>query len=832
VSITEAPRPAVAPSLCLLAGIALAGRGPGWLALGCACVAVAAFRASFPAGRRWFVVGALACSIAFVLGALVERSERREWLATRDAAFRAPFEPLEMELEASVLAPATRDRTGEVVLRVRGRAVEAGDTPSLPMVVALRLPAPAHDSRPRPEELRRGARIRLWCRLSWPRGSGNPGSPDPELGLRARGLHAPGRVKSWQLVERIGTPGRHPLLPFDALRRAMRARLDRVAGDEASRRGLLGAMLLGDRGGLESETERLLRGAGMIHLVAISGLHVGLVVIMAFHLLRRLTRGRWGLTLCCVVLVGGYASLVGGRPSVLRASIGCAMVLLGRCVGREGDPLNTLACLASALLLLHPGSLYAPGFQLTFLATAGILVLSGVGGPAERRRAGLPPVLKVPVAAYLGAAPAVAWHFGWLAPVGVVSNLAATPLCAVLLASGYGSIVTSGVPWLGPASSAVARCAADALLELASAAASVEAGSFIVARPSPWLVALHYALLASCLAMRAGGGRTAVPRVLRAALALCVLALHVGPQPPGRGALEIAALDVGQGQSVAIRGPSGSTLLVDGGGARVDRFDPGARIVLPYLRAQGVRRLEALVVSHGDLDHAGGAEAILRDMEVGELWLGPAFQRHPRLRRLADVAVRQGTAVVLVWRGFEARRAGIPLQVLGPARGWPSSRLPENDRSLVLHGGQPPCRFLVPGDLESGGERELLARVPEIAAEALIVGHHGSRDASHAAFLRAVDPEIAVISCGFRDRFDHPHPDVLRRLRSRGAGVFRTDIDGLVRLRSGRDGWSVETQRDVGRLSAGSASAPEIRSVLQGDERDRDERQQENGEQQ
>jgi competence protein ComEC len=234
-------------------------------------------------------------------------------------------------------------------------------------------------------------------------------------------------------------------------------------------------------------------------------------------------------------------------------------------------------------------------------------------------------------------------------------------------------------------------------------------------------------------------------------------------------------------------------VLIDAGGSAHPRFDPGERVLLPYLDQRRVRRLDLLVASHGDVDHVGGAFAVLRELEIGELWLPPGAHRHPRLAALAALARERGAAVVLAERGHEAVRGGVPLRVLGPDRGHLVGS--ENDRSLVVLAGAPPARLLVAGDLERSGETRLLACGEDPAAEALIVGHHGSAGGTGASFLSRVGATHALISCGFHNRFGHPHPETLRRLRSAGAGIWRTDRQGLIRLVADARGWEVTVTR-------------------------------------
>ena len=246
-----------------------------------------------------------------------------------------------------------------------------------------------------------------------------------------------------------------------------------------------------------------------------------------------------------------------------------------------------------------------------------------------------------------------------------------------------------------------------------------------------------------------------------------------------------------------IRAAGGRAVLVDAGGSATARYDPGERVVLPELLARCGPWLDVLVVSHADVDHAAGAFALLREIRLGELWLPPGWHIEPRLRELAERARLRGAAVVLAESGLRDARRGLEVNVLAPDRRMPSDI--RNDRSIVVAIGAGGARLLVPGDLQAAGEAALLSASGELSlrAEMLVVAHHGSASATSEAFLERVRPRLAVISCGRRNVFRHPAPQVLERLHAAGIGVLRTDIHGRVRARLGAGVACVETQRST-----------------------------------
>jgi competence protein ComEC len=775
-------RPALLPTASLLAGIALAwrwppvGGGAGWAAV--ALLALAA--AARPLRPRIAAVCLCLCLVLTGLWLAAQQDENRR--VAEAILFPAGADVVELHFIGTVLEPPERDWSGDVWLRLRGLPESAPDSAVGSVVVLLRVLAGTGGSPQQADAVGTGERVRVWCRLfrgGRPRGVRERSAAAP----RRPGLEAVGRVKSQRLIERLEPSAPRPRI--DRLKQAARRRLDRAVGDSGRPRALLGAMLLGDREGLAPDLRRTLRDAGMLHLVAISGLHVGILVGLLLAALRRTPLAPWWRFMLTALLLAGFVPGVGARPSVVRAAAGAAVLLFGRCLGREGDGVNGLLLLAAALVMHETALLAHPGFQLTFLATIGIVVLH----EPLTRQLPLPPVLRTTVgvstAAYLATAPAVAYHFRWLSPVALASNLLAVPLCAFALGSGYAALVVSDVPLLGAALGGLADITARGLLEVAAWAAAWESGAFCVVRPSGWVAVVYYGLLV--LGGRASAGPVVRP-LRRGALLLVVLWLHAGAAPPpGKGRAEVDLLDVGQGLSVAVRGPRGRLVLVDAGGSFETRFDPGERIVLPHLVERGGRRLDALVLTHDHLDHVGGARALLREIEVGELWVGPGAHRSERMAALVRLAHDRGTAVVLAEAGTRGLVGAVRLRVLAPTRD--SGRAADNDASVVVLLGEPPGRLLVTGDIEDEGERVLLASGAPLRAEALVVAHHGSRDGTSDPFLRQVRPRWALISVGRRNPFGHPHDELLERLARRGVRVLRTDQLGSVRMRAERDGW-------------------------------------------
>jgi len=257
----------------------------------------------------------------------------------------------------------------------------------------------------------------------------------------------------------------------------------------------------------------------------------------------------------------------------------------------------------------------------------------------------------------------------------------------------------------------------------------------------------------------------------------------------------VEVLDVGQGLAVLLRGPDGRFLLVDAGPAGSGRFDAGDLIVVPALAARGGRRLEVLALSHDHEDHSGGARAVLRDLEVGELWIGGGALHDPLTRIVAAEAVARGVAVRRLERGERVTRGGLELLVLHPGAEDRGRSL--NDRCLALRartaGG---ASVLLPGDLEAAGEGALLAAGADPGGEALVAPHHGADGSSTPEFLARVAPRFVLVSAGEGNRFGHPGKAALSRFTAVGARVLRTDLDGTIALDDEGGSWRASVEKD------------------------------------
>jgi competence protein ComEC len=549
--------------------------------------------------------------------------------------------------------------------------------------------------------------------------------------------------------------------------------------------GLLRALATGDRGGLEPKVTADFARSGLAHLYSVSGLHLAVVVGGVYRLIasllvrvgplarRRDTRRM--AALAALPLAPLYALFTGAEPPVLRAALGAVVVLAGVAARREADGLNTLGLAGTVLLALSPGDAGDPGFQLSFAAVAGMVLwaprlraalpLARAARSAPRWRRwleGLATGVCASVAATLATAPILAYHFRGLSLAAIPANLTALPLGALLT---WWGALGAAAAFFGEGWAALLLAPADlparALLALNRFWAAPGWATLGLASPGPAAAVGATALLLFAAWLPRRRSLTAL------ALAACLVVLP-GPVRAAaarrRAVLDVAFLAVGQGDATVLRLPDGAAFLVDGGGNRAGP-DPGARVVVPFLRDAGVRQVAAAFVTHPHPDHLLGLPAVAEGVGMDALYSNGRGRSGKAWRALPPPHPLQAGDVV--------ERAGVRLEVLAPPP--LAEALGENDASLVLRVVFGDTAFLLAGDLEAAGERALLAGGRSIGAQVVKVPHHGSRTSSTPELVAAVGARWAVFSVGARNRFGFPHREVVARWTAAGAEVARTD---------------------------------------------------------
>ena len=644
------------------------------------------------------------------------------------------------------------------------------------------------------DRLHAGQRWVFSVRLRAPRGLRNPGRFDSEKHALADRVTARGHVREPHGAVLLG-----PARGVDAWRERMSGRIAGAVPSAAAR--FVRALALGDTRGLSDDDWQVLRANGLTHLIAISGFHVGLVAGFAallasavWWLLPALGR-RWPRPVAMAVagLAGalGYAAVSGFALPTLRTVLMIAVVAGVRASRRSTSMFEALALAAIAILLFDPLAILGAGFWLSFFGVAWLLwCLPDTGRRPVRD------LLSAQGVATVGLLPLGVALFGEASLAGPLANLVAVPWWSLVVVplSLLGTLLDALQPgWGGWAWRLAAWCfeLSWPLFERFS-----DSGLALWWLPEPRWFALPLAML--------GAFWLLLPRGLPGrplALLLWLPLLWPDRNLPSHGEAELQVLDVGQGMSILVR-TAGHALLYDMGPA-TPGYDAGARVVLPALRAAGVRRLDRAVASHGDSDHAGGFGAVVAAIPVG-------------LAEAPDGAPVEGTQPCVAGTGWEWD--GVAFRYLHPTPHFPYLG---NEASCVLRVSTPHGSALLTGDIGKVIERGLVRRADEdradaIRAEVVLVAHHGSGSASDPMFVEATGARHALVSNGHGNRFGHPRADVVSRWEDAGASVLTTAEGGALSVRLAPGGPRVETRRaahprlwdDARRAAQAPAAAP------------------------
>ena len=689
---------------------------------------------------------------------------------------------------------------------------------------------------------RAGRLVRVTATLRRPLPYRNFGTPDQELRLAWRGTRLFGAVKSAALVEVLARGS--PLAEATAAARAWARRTvaDAIGPDDPQGTAIVLAVLIGDRAGLSPDIEARMQRAGTYHVLAISGGNIAVLAAIVLAIVGRLGLAPRPRAIVVLGVLALYAAAVVGGASVARATLAAAVYLSARALDLRTPAINAVAVTVALIVLASPLAVVDVGFWLTMLAS--IAILSHAEPCAQWLVARLPAGLPRPAAWLAGEAallagatiaaegavgPVTAYAFGQATLAGLVLNFAAVPLMTLVQAAAIVLLAAAAIhPVLAVVPAAVARWAAAGIVGSASLVDTVPWTSWTLTPPPLWLSAAVVGAWWTLWQVRRS-------RRLRATIAavwlagVAAIATGRAPEstlfesaqrdapcrppslPPGAAWLRVVALDVGQGDATLVRFPDGRTWLVDAGGTLGgSRFDIGARIVAPALRAQGVRALDALLLTHADADHVGGAAGLIPLIPPAQVWEGVPVAGLPVLDVVRRAAATAGAEWGAVAAGRQARVAGVAVRVLHPpAPDW-ERRRPRNDDSVVLELRLGAVSLILPGDVGPGVEAMLAGALAPSTLRVLKAAHHGSRTSSTAAFLDAVRPAIVLASAGRANRHGHPDPAVVARVRERGAALYRTDRDGAIAVDT--DGRWLRVTTCAGSSAVFDAAAAPVRA--------------------
>lgn len=634
-----------------------------------------------------------------------------------------------------------------------------------------------------------GDRLLLKGLLLLPPGERNPGDFNFRQYLAGRNIHTmlritdapPLRLAIHQgdfLEQRIFMPMRRSVQNF------------LFSNMSESRAAILYGLLIGDRSEMEEEVERDFRDVGVIHVLAVSGMHVGFIIAALFSLLKRLPLKPGQRTLLLLAGIWFYACLTGLQSPVARAALMTCLFLLAPLLQRRADPINTICIAALLLLIVQPLQLFMTGFQLSFAACLGMILLYQQYYPSlqswyEQRN--IHKLLRkvidlflISSSAQIATLPIVLYYFNNLPLVAVLANIPIIPFTGVIMGFGFLAMGVAAI-WmeLGVYLLHCNELLIMMLVRLVHLFSMAPWSHFTTPRPSGLLLAVIFSSIGLLAFWREIQVRKRFLVVIILLLNLYVW--HKVLQDPNE--LRITFFDVGQGDAALFEFPDGRTLLVDAGD-RTERFDYGERVIASYMRRMGLGRLDNVVITHPHADHLGGIISIINKFSVGRV-VEPKIVYSDSLTHFVDslLIVKKMTKKLVCSGDTLSGYGHASVFVLNPGIGDSMTTAADlNDRSVVLKLVYGRCSFLMTGDAGVAMENEWLKKGSLLRAQVVKVAHHGSSTASSWPFCRQTSPDLAVISVASRNRFHHPSPAIVARWQKAAGQVAATAERGAIVL--------------------------------------------------
>lgn len=547
----------------------------------------------------------------------------------------------------------------------------------------------------------------------------------------------------------------------------------------------MNALLFGDRQQMTFEVEEQYQQFGLVHLLAISGSHIVLLMVIVYFILLRSGVTREIATVCLIFFIPIYMILAGASPSVIRASITGVLMLIAFMCSIRLSSLDALSITAICMLIFDPYLVFNIGFQFSFVGSFALLLSAPLlleSGNGVIRNS-----IYISLISQLVSTPILLYHFGYYSPYSIFLNILYVPFLSliVLPCSIIILICMPIIPFLAKSFANVLSIGLNLSNDFLSYCESLPFTRLNFGQTPILLVALYCVSIISVLMV----WERRISKGMMFIFAGIFLFISTGHYvyPYFRESGSVTFLDVGQGDAILIRLPYDQEIyLIDTGGTirlnkeewqrKKHEFSVGNDILIPYLQKEGIKKIDKLIVTHGDADHIGAAQELLSNITVKEVVFGRKEQEAILEKAVKKQALEKEVKISEVGEGESWRVNEAEFFVLAPT----GKERSENNASIVLWAKLGGITWLFTGDLEEEGEKGLVATYPDLRADVLKVAHHGSNTSSITPFLSAVQPNIAIISVGERNRYGHPHKEVIERFEKMGIEIWRTDKQGAI----------------------------------------------------
>ena len=657
-------------------------------------------------------------------------------------------------------------------------------------------------------DLKAGDNIQMYCRLNRFKKAGNPGQFDVANYLAKRNIFVAASVKSRDAIDLLehSRPGIFTRVRYKLKQITVQTLTHNLSPDDQSY-GLLEALLLGYRGNIKNDIYIAFKKTGLLHFISLSGMHMGILMAIVWWIGRMAGLLKRGRAVLCLVALGVFLLIVPPRAPVLRAAVICSMFCLSFLFRRKSNPFNTLALAAVILLLIRPTNLFEAGWQLSFASVLGILVFTGkianfVYDKAhlwflfeKNQRTNLQTIFKnlirfvvnlfsVGMAAWLGSAGVLLYHFYTINPLTCIWTVIAFPLVALILGFGFlQMILTFLLPSAGWALGVVVNLLADFLIAVVRFIAGLDVSEILIGNVPTALIIFYYGII--FFVIFGYFKQFAVKKIIVIVMVL-LLGIWLGSlkyQRTYNNNLILTCLDVGHGQAILTELPGNENILFDVGS--LSKSDIGNKVVTGFLDYKGITKIDKLIISHNDVDHINGIPEIVEHRKISRIYTNIAFSEKDKWKTaefLRDWLNEKGFEINPV--GEEISTGDAKIKVIWPNESYTNTeQLSDNNKSLVCLIEFSGKRILLCSDIEKFAQRQLMQLYPDLKADIVVVPHHGSVRTLDADFLKNLEADVLIFSCGRRQY----EKQTLSRYKNSNK-VFFTAKDGAITISIDKNG--------------------------------------------
>lgn len=651
-------------------------------------------------------------------------------------------------------------------------------------------------------DLRLGDRALLTLKVEEPKTNRNPGLFDYKDYLESKGIFAVSSTKEYN----VRILKREDFSLFERLQLKTKNHIVRALDTclSANNSKTLKSIILGDNTYLEEDSIINFRKLGLSHILAVSGLHIGIIFAFIIAILSLFRMHKRLSMIFSISVVWIYASLIGFPPSVLRASTMFSFLIIARLSHSRYDALNILSLTAIIMLAWNTSLIFSVGFQLSFLATLTILIfipkIKPLIGIKNKK---LKSSLTVVIAAQIGVLPISFYYFNEFQTLSIVSNIIIAPILTLAIVIGFSIILVS---FFSINASIALGIACDLVLNLSNLLVGLfsKLSYLNTTVSSPKALQLFFYYIAVFVVLKIID-TTKFPKAMRKGLymhffAALVFSLALYALDD---AVHIQFIDVGQGDSAFVK-LKNKNLLIDTGGTAFGNFDVGENILLPFLKKSGVKKLDGVFLSHFDADHVKGLIPLFGEIEIDNIFIGYKNPENELYRKIVELSKANNVNLVVITKGDKLKLdKHSDIEVMHPTDDTADYEN-ENDKSLVFTMKIHKREILFTGDIEDKGEDALVSSTKARSVDIMKVPHHGSKTSSKQELIDHFKPRTAVIQLG-KNNFGHPNDDVLERYKAYEAHIFRNDLSGLI---------DVEITKSQMRFKSFQVSKPLIHSHL------------------